>query len=447
MTIAPMDQAQHTLTSYPEALRFLYGRQLFGMKFGLGGIRGLMRSHGNPEKRIRAIHVAGTNGKGSTASMIAAVLTASGQKTGLYTSPHLVDFRERIRIDGAAISRKDVIGLAERLRPDVVRNGSTFFETVTAMAFIYFAESKVDVAVIEVGLGGRLDATNVLRPLVTVITTIGLEHTKLLGRSLSAVAREKAGIVKRGVPCVTGVADTRPFEVIRAICSNRGSRLRTLSEAEGWIRSSDLHGLILDAVIGGHRLKGLRVSLAGEHQIHNVLLCLLTLDELKRFSHLCISEDAIRRGLRSIRKWTGLTGRMAVVRRKPLVVADVAHNPDGLRALVRSLKRIRPGKWRVVFGVMGDKNYRVMVRVLSAIASEAFPVEAQTTRSRSGNDVRNEFRRLAIRSRSAMTVEDGVRKTLSQRASGSPVLITGSHFVVGEALACLQGRKYLTISQ
>ena len=191
------------------------------MKFGLQGIRTLLTSLDHPEKQFSSIHIAGTNGKGSTASMIAAIFTAAGYKTGLYTSPHLVSFNERIRINGKAISSQAVARLATAIHPEVKRNNCTFFEAVTAMAFKYFAESKVDIAVVETGLGGRLDATNILQPLVSVITTIGLEHTQILGASLEKIAFEKGGIIKKGVPCVTGVKSQKAVRVLSNICAKK----------------------------------------------------------------------------------------------------------------------------------------------------------------------------------------------------------------------------------
>jgi dihydrofolate synthase/folylpolyglutamate synthase len=432
--------------TYSDSIAFLYGLQKFGMKFGLRGMRGLLRSLRNPEKQFPSVHIAGTNGKGSSASMIAAVFTAAGYKTALYTSPHLLDFSERIRIDGKPIASKDVARLATILRPEVERNRITFFEAATAIAFKYFAESQVDIAVVETGLGGRLDATNVLRPLVSVITTIGLEHTRILGRRLSEIAFEKGGIIKRGIPCVTGVRQEKTARILSRISKKKHAEMVRVSPKMIRLRHHSLEGSEADFDLPDLHLDGLKISLAGEHQLYNALLGLFAIKYAARRGPFLITEDAIRRGFGNIHRYSGLQARLSIIRRNPLVLADVAHNAEAARALSSSLRRMRFTRVDVVFGLMQDKDYRQVIAALQKIVRRAFVVQPRTERSRIAGDLAGEFRRLGIAVEEHLSVAEGVHAALRRR-DRTPLLITGSHYVVGEALASLQGKKYLTINQ
>ena len=353
------------------------------MKFGLSGIRTLLTSLDHPEEKFSSIHVAGTNGKGSTASMIAAIFTASGYKTGLYTSPHLVSFNERIRINGKPISSKAVARLTTAIYSEIEKNNYTFFEAVTAMAFKYFAESKVDIAIVETGLGGRLDATNILEPLVSVITTIGLEHTQILGANLEEIAFEKGGIIKKGVPCITGVESQKAASVLNKICAEKGSRFIRVHPKNILIRRSSLDGLYTDFCFAGKKIRNAHVTLAGQHQAMNALIAVQTIEIAIQRSDFIIDEKAIREGLAHIRRFSGIQARLSVVRRNPLVLADVAHNPQAMRVLCESLKRLRIKKIHIVFGLMQDKNYRAIISAMRQIAKSFLVVKARTERSRS----------------------------------------------------------------
>ncbi|MCX6120480.1 MAG: bifunctional folylpolyglutamate synthase/dihydrofolate synthase [Ignavibacteriales bacterium] len=416
------------------------------MKFGLHGIRTLLTSLDHPEKQFSSIHVAGTNGKGSTASMIASIFTAAGYKTGLYTSPHIVRFNERIRVNGKAISSRAAARLATAIRSQVEKKHYTFFEAVTAMAFKYFAESHVDIAVVETGLGGRLDATNTLLPLVSVITTIGLEHTQILGTSLEKIAFEKGGIVKKGVPCITGVKSQKAVQVLSDICIKKKSQFIRVRPNRVLIHQSSLDGLLVDCDVAGKNFKNVRISLAGMHQAMNALLALHAVTVAVQRSNFTVDEKAIREGLADIKRFSGIQARLSVVQRNPLVLADVAHNPEAVRVLCASLKRLHLGKIHIVFGLMQDKNYLTIISELRQIAKSVFIVEAQTERSRSTAEIAREIRRVGLSVKEFHTVADGVASALSQR-DGAPILITGSHFVIGEAVAFLNKEKYLTINQ
>jgi len=416
------------------------------MKFGLHGIRTLLASLDHPEKQFSSIHIAGTNGKGSTASMIAAIFTAAGYKTGLYTSPHLVSFNERIRINGKEISSRTVARLTTDIYPEIERNNRTFFEAVTAIAFKYFAETKVDIAIIETGLGGRLDATNVLQPLVSVITTIGLEHTQILGASIEEIAFEKGGIIKRGVPCITGVKSQKAIRVLSGICIKEKSQLVRLHQNKILVNQYSLDGLTADFYLSENKIRNVRVSLAGKHQAMNAFLAIRAIEIAAQRSGFIIDENAIRKGLADIKRFSGIQARLSVVQRNPLVLADVAHNPEAVQVLCASVKRLRLGKIHIVFGLMQDKNYLTIISALRQMAKSFFVVKAQTERSRSTVELAQEVRRAGISVKEFHNVADGVSSALSQR-DGVPILITGSHFVVGEAIAFLNKEKYLTINQ
>ncbi len=372
--------------------------------------------------------------------MLAATLAAAGYKTGLYTSPHLVNFEERIRIGGNVIPRRAVAELTSRLQRSIKNLRPTFFEATTAIAFAYFAEEEVDIAVVETGLGGRLDSTNVLRPLVSVITNIGFEHTEILGDSLEKIAFEKGGIVKGGTPCVTGITETRPLAVIKKICRQHNSPLVLGTRYRARVRQSSLDGTLLDFTAGKTSFKRLQISLAGHYQIANLGVALATVQTLNSISEFVIGEEAIRSGLSAVQRATGLSGRLAVIHEHPLMIADVAHNSDAMRNLCDTWKRLKKGKPIVVFGVVRDKDYSSMVHNLARIADQAVAVAAHTSRSRPASDVAAAFEGEKCRTRAALSVKEGIRLAMQLAGNDGTILVTGSHFVVGEAMAAL-GRK------
>ena len=432
--------------SYQRALSSLYALQFFGIKLGLKNVRGLLRSIGDPHRTFRVIHIAGTNGKGSTASMLAAILTEAGFRTGLYTSPHLVDFRERMRIDGREIPKRSVVQWTRRVLPEVRRRHATFFEAVTTIAFGWFSEENIDIAVVETGLGGRLDATNVVHPILSVITSIGLEHTAVLGPTLSSVAREKAGIVKLRVPCVCGVLPKQAELTIRRFAKVRQARIHRSTAHRVRIRRTSLAGSALDVEGPSGRWKDLSVNLAGRFQIANLKTVLSAIAELRN-GGITIPDVAIRHGLAKVGPRSGLRGRLNVVRQHPTVVVDVAHNPSAFRSLAHALNDIRWKPNVAVVGFAADKDIRSIGRVLRSIAHRIVAVAAHTHRSRSAADTASILRKLGMRVTIGSSVAGGM--SLAMRIAGRKgrVLITGSHFVAGEAVAHLERRPYLTISQ
>ena len=343
----------------PSTILYLYSLQRFGMKFGLRNIRTLLRTIGDPQKEFPSIHVAGTNGKGSTAAMIAAIYSAAGYRVGLYTSPHLVRFNERIRINGIDIADRDVTRIVRILRPAIEKTQSTFFEATTAVAFRYFAEQRVDIAVIETGLGGRLDSTNVIRPIVSVITSIGKDHTEQLGRTYSSIAGEKAGIIKSEVPIVVGNVRGAALAVIRDTAFSKHSAL-LLS------RNIKIPRNIILQLRGPYQLDNARCAIAA---------VTLTAD---RF---LIGDAAVKHGLEKTMELTGLRARCETIHLSPTVILDVAHNPDGMRALIGQLNTMPIRKLIVIFGVMKDKDYTSMLGAFKSLKPTIICTQPVTDRA------------------------------------------------------------------
>jgi dihydrofolate synthase/folylpolyglutamate synthase len=297
--------------------------------------------------------------------MLESVLRQTGYRTGLYTSPHLTDMRERIRVSGRLISKRDVARIVERLASAPESAEATYFETLTAMAFIHFAASGADIAVLETGLGGRLDATNVVTPVVSLITGIGLEHTQILGRSLVKIAREKAGIMKPGVPCVAGKAKPGVRKVFEAAAASLGTPLIHAGDAVhiSKVRLTD-QGSWFDAEGGGYRYPGLYLRLLGRHQVENAAVVLAAVEQLRKKGYE-IPEQSIRKGFSAV-NWPG---RLDLIRRDPLVLLDSAHNPSGMRTLKAALGGIfKYDRLILVFGVLQDKNFNGMLEQIAPLA-------------------------------------------------------------------------------
>jgi dihydrofolate synthase/folylpolyglutamate synthase len=367
--------------TYTEATAFLYGLRRFGWRPGLATIQRLLTLLDDPQAGIPAIHIGGTNGKGSTAAMLDAMLRAAGYRTGLYTSPHLLSFTERIRVDGEPIGEAEIVALTERLKtlcaahfaPETTFPAGdflphpTFFELTTAMAFLHFRRRAVETAAIEVGLGGRLDATNVLQPRVAVITNIALEHQEYLGRTRAEIAAEKAGIIKPGVPIVTA-ARGEALAVIRQTAAQRRAPVICVPESYRWaVVDSSLGGQTFDLDGPRERYQGLRVSLAGRHQVENAVLAVAAA-EAAQDQGILLDAMAIRRGLAEA-AWPG---RLQVLQNRPRIILDGAHNPAGTEALAAFLMEHRGalGRLVLVFGVLQDKDWETMLGLLGPLADE-----------------------------------------------------------------------------
>ncbi|MGH7407839.1 MAG: bifunctional folylpolyglutamate synthase/dihydrofolate synthase [Candidatus Methylomirabilales bacterium] len=429
--------------TYPDALQYLYGLQRLGIKLGLENIRRLLRALGHPERALRTVHVGGTNGKGSTAALLAAILRAAGLRVGLYTSPHLLDFTERIQVNGEPIGPDAVADLTAEVRaavetafapvPDDLPSHPTFFEVTTALAFLYFARAGAEWAVVEVGLGGRYDATNVLAPDLTVITNVAVEHQDLLGDSLEAIATEKAGIVKPGIPLVTAAAEPT-LGVLRRACAEREAPLLHVPAAYAWRREAPLpDGQVFSLGGPGSERRNLRIGLLGRHQLENAATAVAAAERLRE-GGLALAESAVREGLAAAR-WPA---RLQVVGEHPRILVDGAHNPAACRAVRDFLEEEAPGRRLLVFGALKDKDWGQMLEIL-------LPAFSATILCRPPSDRAAEPVMLLGTARGhcghVEVVPDVADALAAARALARPedtVLVTGSLFTAGAALAALQ---------
>lgn len=417
--------------SYQETLDYLYGLEHFGISLGLENIRALCAAAGNPQDRLAIIHVAGSNGKGSTIAFLCSLCRAGGLSVGVYTSPHLRHFSERITIDGAPITEAEIAALAAQLRPvaEAIPRVVTFFDFTTAMALIYFARRRPDIVLMETGLGGRLDATNVVsQPLLTVITNISLEHEEYLGRTLLAVAREKAGILKAGVPLISGVRLPGVRQYLAERCRELGGTAEFLGR-DFRIRRAGEDGF---NYAGAGRLGNIVLGLKGRHQADNAALALRSAELLAARGLMNIDADAARRALAATR-WPG---RLQQVAKNPDFYLDGAHNPDGIRALAAALPRLKAGHRRLVLilGVMKDKRIPVMCKRIAPLADEIIVTRARLDRACAVDRLAAEFHRLAERVMLSASVGEAIDKAFERATAEDLVLLTGSLYCVGEAL-------------
>ena len=405
-------------------------------KPGLERIAEFCRSIGNPQRNYFVIHIAGTNGKGSVSNMLAAVLQQAGYQTGLFTSPHLTDFRERIRVNGEMIPKQKVVNFVDRYRQDMERLQLSFFEMTTAMAFDYFAQSDVEVAVIETGLGGRLDATNIVQPILSVITNIGLEHTEYLGDSLPKIAREKGGIIKKCTPVVVGEKNPSYNLVLEEIASDLRSELTYASELFslgecGFEQGKQL--VTMTRTRDGYPYQ-LRLDLLGEYQRQNLATVASALDKLHESTPLSISRRAFVEGVREVTKLTSFRGRWQVLSQEPLVVCDTAHNEHGIAEVAKQLQeRTNEGALVCVMGFCEDKEFSKMLALMPKDAHYIF-TQASIRRAASPEKISEVASSLDLDFELASTVEEALAKAHQQLSPKDMLFIGGSTFVVAEAL-------------
>ena len=403
-------------------------------KKDLHNIRRLCTALGNPQDKFRSIHVAGTNGKGSVSSALAAVLTAAGYKTGLHTSPHLVDFRERIRVDGALCSEAFVVDFTARIAPLIETLEPSFFEISVAMAFEWFAQQQVDVAVIEVGLGGRLDSTNVITPLLSVITTIGLDHTDLLGTTLAQIAGEKAGIIKPGVPVVIGQKHAETESVFREKALAEKSDLFFVPDFGRVKRVGEsAAGTQYEAQVGSGEIFRFTSDLQGAYQEENLATVLLAAGILEKEKQFTILPAALQKGLSQVAK-SGLRGRYEVLQKTPLIVADVAHNADGLKSVLNQFESESAGRnLHIVAGFVRDKDLDAALSLLPQNA-RYYWCNAQIPRALPAAELAALATAKGLAGEVFSSVEEAVKTAQMVLTENDVLLITGSFFIVGEAL-------------
>lgn len=425
--------------TYPQTIDYLYASQpafhLVGAaayKPGLDNTYRLMAHLGNPHEQLRAVHVAGTNGKGSTSHLIASALQAQGYRVGLFTSPHLVDFRERIRISGEMIPEDKVVEFVADNRAFLDELRPSFFETTMAMAFWYFADQQVDIAVIEVGLGGRLDSTNILTPLLSAITNIGIDHTEFLGDTLPKIAAEKAGIMKPHVPCVIGESHEETQEVFLSLareCGILGDGLET-TDCRIWF--ADQCGYMRK-----RRQKEVsECQLKGKYQEKNQQTAYVALQVLRNYCGVELSKEAIAKGFAEVCTLTGLRGRWEILSHYPLIICDTGHNGHGMRYVAEQLRALLPHRLHIVLGMVSDKDIDMVLSMLPENATYYFTQPA-TSRALPAEELQRRWQVLhpaCSNSHIFAKVEEAVEMAQKNATHEDVIFIGGSNYVVGEAL-------------
>lgn len=433
-SVQPMNRPK---SAYDSCLEKMFSLQRFGIKLGLETIRDILEALGNPQNAYRCIHIAGTNGKGSIASSLARILHLSGFQVGLYTSPHLVKFNERIQINGCPISDERVVALYEKVRTaDQGERQATFFEFATAMALYEFARSNVDWALIETGMGGRLDATNIILPKLSIITNIALEHKEYLGNTLAQIAAEKGGIIKPEVPVVTGVGQKNVITVVEEIarkqnaqCYRKGKDFRTRRKAD---RKFDYYGI-------RQNLKDVSLGLAGDHQYDNAAVVLAACEQLID-QGINLPQDSIRKALAN-NHWPG---RLEKVLDQPTVILDGAHNLMAARMLAGYIKKeLNAVPTTLIVGILDDKPYEAMLKSLVPACRKIIITKPKINRALSPEKLLEIVRPMNPEVEIIEDVATALHKTIEQSNPSEAICVAGSLYVVGEAKEALQKQQII----
>ena len=426
--------------TYPETLDYLFSQLPMYHRIGVAAYKADLKNTlqlcellDHPENKFRSIHIAGTNGKGSTSHMLAAILQAAGYKTGLYTSPHLKDFRERIKINGNMISEATVISFVERYRASFEKIELSFFEWTVGLCFDYFASEKVDIAVIETGLGGRLDSTNVITPEVSVITNISFDHMNLLGNTLEKIAMEKAGIIKPGIPVVISEEDPATRNVFSQQAKAMNSPVYFPShDSTVTLKNENADSQVVDAELNGMHLENLVLDLLGNYQRKNVIGVLETVKRLQ-MSGWKISRENIYAGLKNVKSSTGLMGRWQRLNEKPLTICDVGHNEAGIREVIQQLAKVPYQYLHFVIGMVNDKDISSVLELLPNTANYYF-CKANIPRALEANEMKEKAKGFGLKGESYDSVRSALKAAQAAAGEQDLVFVGGSTFVVAEVV-------------
>lgn len=429
--------------SYADTVSYLYSRLPMFTRIGssaykpdLNNTIQLCKHLGNPQDQFKNIHVGGTNGKGSTSHMLAAILQTAGYKTGLYTSPHLLDFRERIRIDGKKISEKEVIDFTTQVEPYIEKIEPSFFEVTVAMAFNHFACNKVDIAVIEVGLGGRLDSTNIITPILSIITNIGYDHMNILGNKLPEIATEKAGIIKHGVPVIIGQEQPEVKSVFIQRAKDMQSKI-SFADKE-WSISEDSKTKkqgILELTVQEHKSGSsqiLHLDLTGSYQLKNLATVLSAVEQLKEKGYI-ITDEHLHIALKNVQQLTGLMGRWQIISKKPLIICDTGHNIDGINEVLKNIHSTPYKQLHMVIGMVKDKDARKILEILPKNASYYF-CQPDLERAKPAVELALEGAAFGLNGGIYDSVQDALHAAKTNASEKDLIFIGGSTFVVAEVL-------------
>ena len=430
--------------NYNEAMKYIENTAKFGMNFGLDRVLKILEYLDNPQDKIKCIHVGGTNGKGSTTAMISSILREEGYKVGMYTSPYLEEFEERIQVNGENIKKQELASIVTEvkeaiLKVDVLKFGApTQFEIITALMFYYFAKKKVDYAVVEVGLGGRLDATNVINPILVVLTSISFDHMNILGNTLEEIAGEKAGIVKKGSLVVSYPQEKEALNVIESKCKELGNKLIV-------VKKEDVKEAIIDknnfrqeiSVDVSKNIYDVKIPLLGSHQSLNCAVCLNAINALRE-SGVIIHDNSIREGLLKV-KWIG---RMEVLNTNPLVVIDGAHNIDGIKNLKESTDKYFNYKNLIlIVGILGDKQVDEMINIITKGAKEVIVTEPHNYRAEASSVLYEKIREKGIECFDIENYEEACEKALSLAEDDDLILVCGSLYMIGDMRKVIRNYK------
>ncbi|HEY1112094.1 MAG TPA: folylpolyglutamate synthase/dihydrofolate synthase family protein [Chitinophagaceae bacterium] len=425
--------------NYSETIDYLFTRLPMFSRMGSAAFKKdltntivLCEALGNPHRKFKSIHVGGTNGKGSVSHMLAAVLQTAGYKTGLYTSPHLYDFRERIRINGDLVSEDFVVSFVERIRPLIEKVSPSFFEITVAMAFDYFASQEVDISIVEVGLGGRLDSTNIITPELSVITNIGLDHTNMLGTTLQEIAGEKAGIIKKGVPVVIGEKHPETEPVFTEKAHKENAPLYFAEDHYEVTRFSFSNDSLAIEVNDrdAHTEAVYQLDLPGVYQEKNIKTVLQAIRLLKKQGWV-LTEEHTHAALSSVKKLTGLHGRWEIIHRHPDIVLEVAHNEDGVRQMVRHLEDLSYQQLHIVYGMVKDKEAGPVLALLPKEATYYF-TQAHIPRALSAGELSQKAETYGLQGKTYEDVNKALQAAKASASGDDLVLVCGSIFLVAE---------------
>jgi dihydrofolate synthase/folylpolyglutamate synthase len=423
--------------NYQETIAYLYEKLPLFSRIGEAAYKkdlhntiALCEKIQNPHQKIKTIHIAGTNGKGSVSHMLAAILQQAGYKTGLYTSPHLYDFRERIKINVEMISEDAVINFTEAINPWIEEISPSFFEVTVAMAFDYFYKSEVDIAVIETGLGGRLDSTNVINPVLSIITNIGWDHMNLLGNSLEAISYEKAGIIKENTPVIIGKQQEESWPVFTWVAKQKNAIVQ-LASANCPVKEYKWKDNLLEVTIEKENfLYSYQLDLTGVYQVENISTVCCAVNQLRK-NGFSISEESLTKGLRNVSTITGFQGRWEKIASNPSVILDVAHNVDGIRQVLRQLEMIDYNHLHIIIGMVKDKEIEKVLSLLPKTATYYF-TQAQLPRALPAQDLEASAKKTGLSGFVFNSVNSAIEEAQKKANTDDLILVCGSLFIIGE---------------
>lgn len=420
--------------SYDVCVNYLYKLERRGIKYDLKNIKSLLSALNNPEKSFKSIHVAGTNGKGSVSSILNSYLIEKGFKTGLYTSPHISDFRERIIVNGKLISKKFIIdfvddnhNLIEKVRP-------SFFEATTALAFAYFRYKKIEYAVVETGLGGRLDSTNVLNPVISVITGISVDHTDFLGKTIEKITAEKGGIIKNKRPVVAGRMSAGSIKILTSISKSKNSELICSDPRSLKIIKRNSGGIFFETKSSEYRKTKLFLPVPGDYQLYNAATSLSSATALEKYSDVKFSMKDLKSAFKNVKTNSNFHGRFELISKRPKIVIDISHNLQAVQNVKQNLRYFKFKKLLIIFGMMKDKNYKDSVNELAKLNADLILTKPDFPRAATPSELYEAI--LSKKKNHFVTddVPDAFKLALSRSSPNDLILITGSFYLVGDFL-------------